>query len=194
VYRRLAGVDGATSDDVIFQQEFLQPQFTDTVNSARVYSFHVPVAMPAGKFYIGLIQPALSGSDSLFYALDVNRVGGNHLYFNVLNQWESSLISGALMVRPLLGGELPQSITTAEIDEERAFSLYPNPGKSTVKISGLSSLQNTYRILDAQGRVVASGKASDEEELQVGMLAPGVYFVQIGNGPGWSRPQRWIKL
>jgi hypothetical protein len=81
-------VDGATSDDVVFQQEFLQPQFTDTVNSARVYPFAVPVSMPAGKFYIGLIQPALSGSDSLFYALDVNRVGSNHLYFNVLNQWE----------------------------------------------------------------------------------------------------------
>lgn len=195
VYRSLAGIDGATADDVVFQQEFLQPSFTDTVNAPQVYPFAVPVAMPAGKFYIGLIQPALSGSDSLYYALDVNRQGSNHMYFNVLNVWENSLVSGALMVRPLLGAALPQSIADVGAkSDESSFFLYPNPGHDAFRISGIKTGLASYRIMDAQGREVITGAARDGETIHVAPLSPGVYFVQLARGGGWSRPLRWVKL
>lgn len=193
VYRSLAGVDGATSDEVVYQQEFLQPGFTDTVNSGRVYPFSTPVALPAGKFYIGLIQPALAGSDSLFYALDVNRVGSNHLYFNVLNQWEGSLISGALMIRPLLGAKLELGVRDSWMESAQVFSLYPNPSREGVRIDGVAGSVE-YRVVDAQGRIVATGTSRDGEMLRIAGLATGIYLVQLSVNGGWSRPQRWVKL
>jgi hypothetical protein len=194
VYRSIAGIGGATSDDVLYQQDFLQPGFTDTVNSALVYRFNQPVPMPAGRFYIGLTQPALSGSDSLYYALDVNRVGSNHLYFNVLNQWEGSLVSGALMVRPLLGAELPLSVTDTEEAEEPEFSLFPNPSSSGVRIEGRENSVSRYRVVDMQGRVVLAGSVAGGEVLPTEGLTPGVYFVQLSCKEGWSQPKRWVKL
>lgn len=194
VYRRLAGVDGATNDDVAYQQDFLQPGFTGTVNSAQVYPFATPVPMPAGRFYIGLMQPALAGSDSLFYALDVNRVGSNHLYFNVLNQWEGSLINGALMIRPLLGAELPLDVAQVRDNNETTFSLYPNPGRTVVYLRGVGDGRAPYRVMDMQGRIVVSGMMTDDEPLAVEPLSPGTYFVQVSSKAGWSRPKRWVKL
>ena len=194
VYRSLAGVGGATSDDVVFQQDFLQPSFTNVVNEPQVYRFSQPVVMPAGRFYIGLTQAALSGSDSLYYALDVNRTGSNHLYFNVLNQWEGSLISGALMVRPLLGAEIPLGVERVRENGSPTFALYPNPARESVRISGVGDGVVDYRIVDAQGRAVAAGRAATNEALDTDGLAPGVYLVQVSAGAGWSRPIRWVKL
>ena len=194
VYRSLEGVSGAASDDIVYQEDFLQPSFTDTVNSPQTYRFTQPVPLSAGRFYIGLTQPALSGSDSLYYALDVNRVGSNHLYFNVLNQWQGSLISGALIVRPLLGAEIPLTISEIEKEAGPGFSIFPNPSRDALQIEGASGGPVRYRIVDLQGRIVAGGGAASGAQLEVARLVPGVYLIQIATRTGWSRPQRWVKL
>ncbi len=104
VYSKLGGILGGTQDVKLYETDLLLPVFTGTVNGFSIYRFEQPVALPAGVFYLGTTQPANFGSDSLYIGLDANRVGGNHLYFNVLNSWQGSLVSGAIMIRPLLGG------------------------------------------------------------------------------------------
>ncbi len=103
VYSALQGVNGASADNVLYEQDFFQPEYADSVNHFWYYSFTTPVMLPAGTFYTGTMQPAEGNSDSLYIGLDVNRIGNNHAYFNVVNTWAPSQISGALMIRPLLG-------------------------------------------------------------------------------------------
>src|ERR1041384_7023749 len=110
--------------------------FTDTVNHFTIYRFDTPLQLPTGVFYLGTTQPASSGSDSLYIGLDANRVGGNHLYYNVLNSWQSSSVSGALMIRPLLGGPIIGTAVSNVSASKSALSLYPNPCSTDLHISG----------------------------------------------------------
>lgn len=195
VYRTIAGVNGGTSDDVVYAQEFNQPRFIDTFNRFYIYAFESPVPMPAGVFYMGVTQPALSGSDSLYYALDANRTTGNHLYYNVLNIWESSLVSGALMIRPLLGQPVKHSAVPDVDHAAIRWNIYPNPGSDRIRVD-VQENGNTayfYDITDMQGRTVQQG-ALPEGGIDARSLSAGMYLVRLRQKGLWSLPLRWVKM
>jgi hypothetical protein len=191
-YSKLAGVAGALNDAKLFEQDFLYPIFTDTINKFSIYRFDSPVMLPAGVFYLGTSQPASSGSDSLYLGLDVNRVGGNHLYFNVLGTWQSSLISGAVMIRPLIG----RPVTNTAVDNSRSstpgWALYPNPATTTLHIVASDVVSRRYAISDMQGRIVEEGMCV-HKSIPIESLAPGMYMLRLNHGGVWSLPQKFIK-
>ena len=193
VYSKLAGIGGAIQDAKLYEQELLLPVFTDTVNQFTIYRFDSPVELPAGVFYLGTTQPANSGSDSLYIGVDVNRIGGNHLYYNVLNTWESSDISGALMIRPLLGGP----VTGTGVDDiakssGAPFTVYPNPCRNVLQLSGAGLNISRYAITDMQGRTVQA-EAYTRGGINVSALPPGMYLVRILQNGYWSAPQKFIR-
>ncbi len=195
VYSAIAGIGGAGADAEVYREDLLQPRFTDSINHFAVYAFRTPVVMPAGLFYIGLTQPALSGSDSLYYALDMDRVGGNHLYYNVEELWLPSTITGALMVRPLLGGALPQGVDELAVEAETLFTLAPNPGAGLFRVIVKSPDARSVRMTDLAGRVVLEQPMArgDLQIVDVRRVPPGMYLVQVRTAEGWSRAQRWVK-
>lgn len=195
VYKSLAGINGATTDDLVFTQDFYQPRFVDTVNRFYVYPFDSPVPMPTGTFYIAAMQPALSGSDSLYYALDANRLTANHLYYNVLNVWEPSLVSGALMIRPLLGQQVRSSAVTDRAHAAIDWSIFPNPGADLIHVAvrgGKGSYR--YQLLDLQGRTVQQGALPKEGRIDAAGLGAGMYLLRLQQDGLWSLPLRWVKL
>src|SRR5699024_9183538 len=97
VYKDIGYTGGV--EELLHQEDFFIPGYLG-INDFYIYTFEKPVILPKGTFYVGTIQPALSASDSLYIGLDVNRIGGNHAYYNVEGYWESSAVSGALMIRP----------------------------------------------------------------------------------------------
>ncbi len=191
-YSRLAGVGGAQSDIKLFEQFDLIPLFTDAVNRFTVYRFDSPVQLPAGVFYLGTTQPASSGSDSLYFGLDANRTGGNHLYVNLYNAaWTSSVVSGALMIRPLLGGPVTGTAVQDTRKWSPGWSIYPNPANSAIRIaSDIDVLE--YSISDMQGRKVQSGVHTGDH-ISIEGLASGMYLLQIRQREGWSLPQKFFK-
>ncbi|MCX8523748.1 M1 family aminopeptidase [Chryseobacterium formosus] len=58
------------------------------------------------------------------------------------------------------------------------FSIYPNPAKNELFISGLKKEAN-YQILTADGRLVKKGKA--DQKIDITILEKGVYFIMINN-------------
>jgi hypothetical protein len=191
VYKTIAGVNGGTTDQVYSQQDFYQPRYIDSVNGFYVYTFDNPVVLPAGTFYFGLMQPALSGSDSLYYALDVNRVGGNHLYYNVTNTWQSSTVSGALMVRPILGGKVTGSAVGELSNQGPGWGVYPNPASDRIQLQGVPD-RAECRISDISGRILLQATSTDMGIL-VRDFPPGLYLVQWKSAGLWLAPKRWIK-
>lgn len=195
IYQDIA-VNGGT-EQLVYQQEFLIPAYTDTVNQFWVYRLDQPVPMPAGKFYLVMIQPASSGSDSIYYGLDVNRVGGNYHYYNVYNYWEPSLISGALMFRPVLGSRV-QSTRIPESGKKtgRSWSLYPNPAREQTELhiedaAGISQ----YVITDLQGRKLMQGPVSARMSVPLASLVSGMYLVHLTDASGRSvaAPKKLVK-
>ncbi|MCC6186834.1 MAG: T9SS type A sorting domain-containing protein [Chitinophagaceae bacterium] len=182
VYKNIAY--GASSmDDVIYEMENLQPDYVDTINHFWVYKFDKPVAMPAGTFYIGTTQPALSGSDSLYIGLDRNRVGSNHAYFNVLNVWNPSVITGALMMRPILGQAIiGTDISNYSSNQVSNNQVWPNPCTQLINysIAHFGATVNKYEIINALGRVVQKGDViNNKGSLQLNDLPNAFYQINF---------------
>ncbi|HEX7870564.1 MAG TPA: T9SS type A sorting domain-containing protein, partial [Chryseobacterium sp.] len=58
------------------------------------------------------------------------------------------------------------------------FSIYPNPAKNELFISGLKKEAN-YQIFTADGRLVKKGKTN--QKIDIAVLDKGVYFIMINN-------------
>jgi len=193
VYRDIA-VNGGT-DQIIYSEDFLFPKYEDTVNKFAVYEFAQPQFLNTGVFYIGIIQPAGGTSDSLHIALDANRTGSNHRYFKVLGNWEPSLLDGALLLRPLVGGNIPVSINdVAQLAVN--WSLAPNPANDRIRvnIADNKATSFSYKILDIQGKVLLQGATKNNADINISTLPAGMYFVRINDGQSFSKPLKLMKL
>ena len=194
VYSALAGVNGAPADVTVDSQEFYIPFYADTQNHFWNYIFDQPLVLPAGTFYAGTQQPAASGDDSLYFGLDVNRVGANHAYFRVLNVWEPSLISGAIMMRPLLGRYVqPSAISDVNVSRSQ-WKVMPNPAKDMLQFEFESEREANYRITDIQGKTVLQGTTFNEHTIDISHLIPGLYFVNLVCDGVAGAPQKFVKL
>lgn len=192
VYSALQGVNGSPVDVEIYSQDFCNPAYADTVNHFWVYKFDAPLPLPAGTFYAGTMQPAESGSDSLYFGLDVNRIGTNHAYYNVLSSWNPSLISGAIMMRPLLGQPVSGTgISTVAPASE--WSIAPNPAKDFIQVKFKGDHDAQYIITDMRGSIVARGPVVSGNSINVASLPSGVYIVRLV-GDSNSTPRKFIKL
>ena len=194
VYSALQGVYGAPSDNVLYTEEFCEPAYLDTLNKFCVYKFSNPVVLPAGTFFAGTFQPAESGSDSLYFGLDVNRVGINHAYYSVLSNWLPSLISGAIMMRPLLGLPVKGTGVLETVSKKPKWRIIPNPATTQVQIDWDGDKEARFTICDMTGRIVASGKPGKENTVDISALKPGLYIVQLSSGTEILDIQKLTKL
>lgn len=65
------------------------------------------------------------------------------------------------------------------------LSLYPNPAKNTVTVKGLNkNITAIIKITNAQGKEILSQNSiqSSSATLNISVLAPGTYFVQVAQG------------
>ena len=193
VYSELRGVNGSFSDHLLYTQDLCFPGYADTLNHFWNYKFDVPLPLPAGTFYAGTFQPAESGSDSLYFGLDVNRVGSNHAYYNVLSGWTPSLISGAIMMRPLLGQYVQGTGVNDVQPKKQRLALTPNPADDIVRFEFDGANEATYTISDISGRKVQEGAVYSGKTINISQLAPGMYFVNIISDGLVSVTQKIVK-
>lgn len=190
VYNNISQTGG--SDQIAYQQDFLYPSYLRN-DFYWTYKFDKPVAMPAGTFYIGTIQPALSNSDSLYIGLDVNRKGANHLYYNLVGYWQSSTVSGALMIRPVLGPIIASGVNDVVLKKPIGFNISPNPTTDYINIETGVYTPVYYQLADVQGKVLMTGLVKQDDKIDVRSLTPGVYFVSLSAEGKQIAPQKIIK-
>lgn len=193
IYSALAGINGSPKDIIIDSTDLLSPAYADSVNHFWYYTFAKPRLLPPGTFYAGTLQP-VGGSDSLYFGLDVNRIGGNHAYFNVFGNWTPSSISGAIMMRPLLGRYISGSSVDDVQFTKDDWQIFPNPAQNEIRLRYEGDNHPTFRITDLQGKVLLTGKAQNDQPIDISQLSPGMYFMNLmGNGVS-ATPQKIIKL
>ena len=173
-------MNGGTYDNIILKEDNLTPGYVDTINHFWIYALPHPLPLPAGLFYVGTMQPAFGGSDSLYFGLDVNRVGSNHAFYNVGGLWNPSQISGAIMIRPLLGQTVATTTGISSVHPDILdWSLSPNPALDEINVDFNSPKNVLFSVSDIQGRSVLSGTAIRRQSIDISALAPGMYFVTL---------------
>jgi hypothetical protein len=194
VYATIAGVNGAAADNLLYTQELCYPGYVDSINHFFIYKFDKPLPLPAGTFFAGTFQPAESGSDSLYFGLDVNRIGPNHAYYNVVSSWVPSLISGAIMMRPLLGQEISGTSVLDIANRDEKWQISPNPATNRVSFDFEGDERSEYTISDIHGRKVMEGNISSGKDADISALLPGMYFVRLVNGEVHFQILKFVKL
>jgi hypothetical protein len=192
VYQSI-GLNGGV-DTIYYQQDLLYPHY-DSINHFWIYRLDTALVLPAGTFYLGTLQPAMSGCDSIYFGLDANRIGSNHLYYNVLNYWVPSAAPGAIMMRPLLGRPvIGTAIKDLILSQKTAWSITPNPATENIIIHFENNYQNSLlQIIDAIGRVVLEEDISAKQTVNVEQLTQGVYFARIKQNNHYTQPLKFIK-
>jgi hypothetical protein len=179
------------NEQAYYQEDFL-PDYRGT-NNFWVYKLSTPVKLSKGTFYLGTIQPAFSNSDSLYLGLDVNRVGSNHLYYNVLGKWVASTVTGAVMIRPLIGKDVTPSVIR-DVIKDVNWTVSPDPADNKIQFHYLGNKAAFYSLTDMQGRTLKKGIARSEEIIDISDLVPGMYLVQLILDGVMTTPQKIIKL
>ena len=66
-----------------------------------------------------------------------------------------------------------------EIDNQQ-YAVYPNPAHDVLKIQNISDNQS-ITIYSVDGKAIKQIEVSDEAEINVGDLQPGLYIIGVGN-------------
>lgn len=86
------------------------------------------VLVTGKKFFIGWQQPK---DVSLNIGVDLNTRKASLVYQNFGFEWEPSLLTHPLMIRPVVGSELPVNIKDQDIKEIKLV-IHPNPASETI--------------------------------------------------------------
>lgn len=190
LYQQLAG--SGLNDSIIKQDDLYQVQYDTAVNGFVNYAFSVPVALNAGKYYIGITQPANFGSDSVYYGLDVNNnTSSQHLYYNVDGNWYGSNISGSVMMRPLVGQYFtPTQIGNPAI-ENIGIEIFPNPVQDILMLQTSEEIE-TCIVIDMLGHRIKS-VMPNENRILVNDLPTGNYLLECVTYKGTSKTIKFTK-
>lgn len=176
LYKKLKGINN--NDTILAQQDLYKVQYEPSINGFSTYAFDIPVSLDAGKYYIGITQPANFGSDSIYYGLDVNNnTNIQHLYYNVDGTWFASATQGSVMMRPIVGLAFTPTNIEEPIDIKSHITIYPNPTTENVFIS--STLKNIQgSLFDINGMLVRR-VSPNQTQISLAGLSPGLYFLVL---------------
>jgi hypothetical protein len=162
-------------NDTLLRDEFKLPEFIDEVNGFAFYRLSRPVEV-TDTFYIGWLQVSLQTDLKMDVGFDKNDTANQHLFYNVNGEWQPSGLPGAVMMRPLLGDEIPFGVGVPDAHAGNEISLFPNPVQNVLQIrhapDGL-----VLEIIDQYGRVVKV--AENETAMDVHELPPGMYLLRM---------------
>jgi myo-inositol-hexaphosphate 3-phosphohydrolase len=65
------------------------------------------------------------------------------------------------------------------IDENVLFVAYPNPAKNTIQVTMHTAENATMAIYDAMGKILISKNIKNNENIDIAVLANGMYSLQI---------------
>ncbi|MEN9739541.1 MAG: hypothetical protein RLZZ318_1577 [Bacteroidota bacterium] len=180
-----------TSNDVILKRITMPTAvYTDSLNGFTTIVLDTAIVLNQGVFYIGW-QQNMNFMLNIGYDRNYKYLhqGGRNpnLFYNLNGYWEnvSNTITGAVMIRPIIGEALPKQTQVEAQTLPIAIQIYPNPisqGQSLQFIS--KSSVNYCTIYDLTGKLMQSEQVMADQSLSLKALSPGMYMVNctLNNG------------
>lgn len=167
--------DGLPSE-VLFEQIVTPPRESDALGRFAYYPFDSPLIFDE-PYYIGWRQTT---ADMLNVGLDM-QVEAPTTFYRITGQWIPSEVRGAIMIRPVCGGEgtKPDPDGTVGITNRSQFDLavFPNPTMGEFTVSCAFS-DATFTLYTLEGRSVVSNLPANRPHALF-YLPKGTYLVHV---------------
>lgn len=118
---------------------------------------------------IGFIGSYMFPYDGYDGGLDVNEGGAFRCYED--DQFST--------YKPYFSGECDYTVGISELDQEKIFSIFPNPVSTTLNIIGESFFDCDYKIYNEIGSLKMCGKISNS--IDISSLGNGLHIISIDN-------------
>lgn len=166
--------------NVIWEMENVKPKFSNDLNRIQIYKVDPPLPL-LGTFFIGFEQTT---SDLLNVGFDTHSDASSYLYYNATGSWEQSLMTGSLIMRPVLNQYYDPFLVEEEVLNSN-WNIYPNPvtgdqlkiHNSLLSESQLRNSGAMIMLYDMLGR--PSIRQSFANTIAVDALPAGFYLLQI---------------
>ena len=135
-----------------------------------------------GRVFVGFEQV---GSDYINIGFDRSMNSADRVWYLTSTEWQQSILSGSLMMRPCFGS------ATVGIDnatEGRVVVIWPNPASDRVSIDGIPDAERV-EVMDMWGRMVTT---TTQPTLRTDDWPEGVYIVRLTMADGSAVVRRLI--
>ncbi len=158
------------------------------INLRRPADQNRGLALPAGRFFVGLIQK--QGFMAMGYNKNTAERGSIYRRASAAsgNAWSLIDTLGQVLVRPHFGKRLLTSNLTWKVGKPD-FKIFPNPVQDQLFIERQEGKAQKVMVLNALGQMVMEVDVAEKvQAISVQKLKPGFYRIQIGgNGLGFVK-------
>ncbi len=175
------------SEILLVDQPLLSPEYSDSLERFVYYALESPIAV-SDSFYVGWQQ----GTNKLLnIGLDRSNNANSKMFYNVDGFWNASTISGAWMIRPVVGKALRWPTSVQNI-KPLQVKLYPNPASDVVMLD-FEDFNINWTVYSLTGHVLLKGVASDKNAiLNVSSLSNGIYLMKFEGQQGIQTYKKFI--
>lgn len=158
--------------------------YMNQINGFYYFQFPYPIAVDT-LFYIGWQQTTVF---ELNVGLDQNyQINGQpginpYMYYKTVDLpiWQPTELTGALMMRPIIGKWLNMPVGINEIKnltDKFDMTVYPNPTRNIIYFGNKQSEILSVELFDMMGRSIV--KSEVEQELNLPQLKQGLYILRV---------------
>lgn len=171
-------------DEIIYTLNVARPVYSDSLQRFSFFMFDTALVLNAGTFYIGWRQTApfiLNTGYDINYKVGDSASRNPHIFYNFLGRWEAvpSDVTGAPMIRPLLGSRREFTFSRQEQAAPGRLDVYPNPVQAGELIRFRQSDQLVvWELRENSGRTVAKGLVNEQSIRIPEYLSAGTYLLQ----------------
>lgn len=147
-----------------------------SITEINLYGYDIEKSTDGTSFYSIGTMPATGGSSPSYHFTDAAITTGRSFY--------------RLRLRDADGQENLSEIREITLQAEGGISLFPNPVKNMLNISGIAGFsKTTIRVFNAMGRQVKqyTGAGSPVISLQLNGLPAGQYYIELQDEMGTQR-------
>ncbi len=191
---------GVESQDVdtLFEQTFQRPFYPnmifDTIQGFTTYRLQnkfgvdTAIVLPAGDFYISIVQVTSGVDFGIPMGIDVNNRCEDCIFFklNSLMPWTllPTEFQNAPMIRPVFRYQAPGT-TSSGVNEVREITdvmqIFPNPARDRLFINLKDGNFQDYKALVFNNVGQSLGEIPFENQIHLADYQSGIYFLQIVN-------------
>lgn len=177
------GDDGRPSEVLYRDESRRMPRYgaADERDGFVRYALETPVEV-SGSLFVGFEQ---QGNDYINLGFDRSLNTSDRIWYLTGTEWQQSILSGSLMLRPAFGTEATAAL---HAPDAVTLSVCPNPASEWVRVEGLPEGAR-MEIYDCQGRRVLSALRSP---LSTSALPDGLYLLRVLAPDGYLHTSKLI--
>lgn len=167
--------NGGHPGQVLYRDEARRKPLFNGFNHFVRYYLESPLVC-SGTIYVGLEQ---TSSDFLNLGFDRNCDASSDIFYRTGADWQTSILRGALMLRPCFGQR--GLLSVADAAAPLAARVYQQA--SSIVVESQSDRSEPLTICNLLGQKLFEGRLAPRSQLRSATLPQGLYIVRLGAAP-----------